>query len=135
MASPACPEKRRFRPFFIILLSAYMVGCLIAATVAILVTKQAVAAVPFVWLASRVSLPLLWAMLWVTNPGERECALAVMDRTLLAAAARRLRGESPTAAAKKRGRKPRAESKGDAAKKLTPAEEATTAEEEAKGEG
>jgi hypothetical protein len=80
MTDPASPEKRRFRPFFIIVLPLLWLLCMGAATWVVISTRQLLLAAPLAIVALGPARMMRWAMFWLSTPEERELLAPYVDR-------------------------------------------------------
>lgn len=85
MANTVSAEKRRWRPFFIVVQPALSLACIIATTWVLLATQRVELATPLVVISFGPARRTCWVMLWLSTPAERKLFQRRIMETALAA--------------------------------------------------
>ncbi|HYH65479.1 MAG TPA: hypothetical protein VD866_12355 [Urbifossiella sp.] len=72
MANPVSPEKRRYRPFFIVCPPFLFLACIGGAFWVLLTAQNPFQALPLVAISVGPARMMRWSMLWLSTPKERE---------------------------------------------------------------
>jgi hypothetical protein len=79
MANNATPSARRFRPFFIVLSPVLFAGCVGLAAIVLIITRQPVFALPFIFASLGPARLMRWTMIWQSTPTEQKILARRMD--------------------------------------------------------
>jgi hypothetical protein len=80
MANTVAPERRRYRPFFILGLPILFLACVGVAGWVMTTSQNVYLATPFLLAAFALIKLIRWTMLWVSSPEERRVLARNMDR-------------------------------------------------------
>ena len=70
MGNPVSPEKRRYRPVFVVSLLGLLFVCIVAITWVVIATQDVRLAIPLAWAVGGIVGLLKVSMVWLSTPSE-----------------------------------------------------------------